>query len=62
VHDFTARYEVRDGITVRGGVINAFDAEPPLTVAPPGGLGDIFDLFGRRFFVGANLKFGGARN
>lgn len=61
-HDFSARYEVRDGITVRAGVINAFDAEPPLTVAPPGQLGDIFDLFGRRFFIGANIKLGAARN
>ncbi len=66
-HDFSARFEVRDGITVRAGVINAFDAEPPPQV-PVGGLGiaggqgDIFDLFGRRFFLGANLKFGGARN
>jgi outer membrane receptor protein involved in Fe transport len=59
-HDFNVRYEIRDGITLRAGVVNAFDAEPPPTVAPPGQLGDIFDLFGRRFFVGANLKFGAA--
>lgn len=61
-HDFNVRYEIRDGITLRAGVINAFDAEPPLTVAPPGGLGDIFDLFGRRFFIGGNVRFGAARN
>ena len=66
-HDFTFRYEVRDGITVRGGVVNAFDVEPPPQVGLggagiAGSTGDIIDLFGRRFFIGANLKFGGARN
>ncbi|MBW3559852.1 MAG: TonB-dependent receptor, partial [Proteobacteria bacterium] len=64
-HDFSARYELRDGFTIRGGVINAFDAEPPAhvqqaTVTSQGI--DVIDLFGRRFFVGANLEFGGARN
>lgn len=64
-HDFSARYELRDGITLRAGVVNAFDAEPPAHVqqATVQGAGiDVLDLFGRRFFVGANVKFGAARN
>jgi outer membrane receptor for ferrienterochelin and colicin len=64
-HDFTARYEVRDGLHLRAGLINAFDADPPPQVPLAGtgiaaSRGNIFDLFGRRFFVGANLKFGAA--
>jgi outer membrane receptor protein involved in Fe transport len=72
-HDFSVRYEVRDGITLRAGVVNAFDAEPPLEIQTglldsrglaqtTLQLGDNFDFFGRRFFVGANLKLGAARD
>ncbi len=68
-HDFAARYEVRDGLSIRAGVNNAFDAEPAAHVqqiTAGGGANaaniDVFDLFGRRFFVGANLKFGAARD
>lgn len=53
-HDFTVRYDVNEEITVRAGVVNAFDEEP----APWMG-GTILtsqDIFGRRFSVGLNWR------
>jgi outer membrane receptor protein involved in Fe transport len=60
-HDFTVRWDVREDITLRAGVVNAFDEEPAPIVAA-GQLdsrslstlttGDNFDFFGRRFFIG----------
>ena len=62
-HDFSLRYELRDALTLRAGVINAFDEEPSLIVQSGTGdsngngtFNDIFDIFGRRFFIGFNYK------
>lgn len=53
-HDFTVRAKLRDDLSLRFGVVNAFDAEqaPQLggTVYPN------FDPFGRRFFIGLNFR------
>ena len=57
-HDFSARYDLRENVTLRAGVTNAFDAEPEPFRGATGAAQ--FDLFGRRFFVGANLKLGAA--
>ena len=61
-HDFTMRWDVGENVELRGGVVNAFDADPPPWVAG-GGIPaafaanvDTFDLFGRRFFVGARFR------
>lgn len=51
-HDFLVRYDLNDNATLRAGVINAFDADPNVQT----GAADNFDLFGRRFFVGVNLR------
>jgi outer membrane receptor protein involved in Fe transport len=51
-HDFTIRYEVNDQLSVRTGVVNAFDAEPPLYL----GFADNFDPYGTRFFFGLNYR------
>ena len=51
-HDFTVRYDVTDTVTLRGGVTNAFDAEPPLYL----GFASTFDPYGRRYFIGLNYK------
>jgi outer membrane receptor protein involved in Fe transport len=63
-HDFTMRYQFDDRIRFRAGVINAFDAEPSAAaelapVASPSAAGNVdqFDLFGRRFFAGVNVRF-----
>lgn len=53
-HDFTVRYAPKDDITLRAGVVNAFDKNPALWLG--GTSADNFDLFGRRFFVGFNYK------
>lgn len=55
-HDFRVVYEVREGVTLRAGVTNAFDEEPAEHIQTSGGFDDIFDIFGRRFFVGLNLR------
>ncbi len=62
-HDFTLRYEFNDRVRLRAGVINAFDNEPSAAAelaptASPSAAGDVdqFDVFGRRFFVGLNVR------
>jgi outer membrane receptor protein involved in Fe transport len=58
-HDFSLRYDLTDEVRLRAGVVNAFDAEPNLqTELFAGANVDQFDLFGRRFFVGATLRLG----
>jgi outer membrane receptor protein involved in Fe transport len=63
-HDFTLRHEFNDNVRFRAGVINAFDNEPSAAaelapVASPSAAGNVdqFDLFGRRFFAGVNVRF-----
>jgi len=53
-HDFTVRYSPKEDFTIRGGVVNAFDAQPAAWLGNTSS--DNFDLFGRRFFVGFNYK------
>jgi outer membrane receptor protein involved in Fe transport len=54
-HDFVARYDVNGNLQIRGGVVNAFDAEPAEWLGSTT-TADNFDLFGRRFFVGVRFK------
>jgi len=51
-HDLSVRYTIKDTVTLRGGVVNIFDKEPPGFAE-----NNIFDFFGRRFFLGANVEF-----
>lgn len=51
-HDFSVRYEVSERLSLRGGIVNAFDNEPPGFAE-----NNIFDFFGRRFFLGATANF-----
>ena len=51
-NDFTVRYNVRDDLTLRAGVTNAFDAEPP----PYLGFASSIDPYGRRFNVGLSYR------
>ncbi len=53
-HDFSVRWQVRDNVTLRAGVVNAFDAEPARWLG--GTSADNFDLFGRRFFLNINYR------
>jgi outer membrane receptor protein involved in Fe transport len=52
-HDIAVRYELADGVTIRGGVNNVFDNEPSVQA----GFADNFDLWGRRFFASLNIDF-----
>ena len=52
-HDFTVRWNVRDDLSLRAGVVNAFDAEPPAYLGFAGGN---FDPWGTRFFFGLNFR------
>ncbi|MBY0421312.1 MAG: TonB-dependent receptor [Parvularculaceae bacterium] len=52
-HDLTATLDLNDNFTFRAGVVNLFDNEPPIRVL----YDDLWDLFGRRFFVGATGNF-----
>ncbi|HYC66812.1 TonB-dependent receptor domain-containing protein [Brevundimonas sp.] len=53
-HDFTVRYNVRDDLSLRAGVVNAFDAEQAPYLGTT--LYSNFDPYGRRFFVGLNWR------
>ena len=53
-HDFTVRYEVTDEVTVRAGVVNAFDAEQARYLGTT--LTSNFDPYGTRFFIGLNFR------
>ena len=53
-NDFTVRWNVRDDLSVRAGVVNAFDAEQPSYLGTT--LYSNFDPYGRRFFVGLNFR------
>lgn len=53
-HDFTVRYEVNDQVSLRTGVVNAFDAHQPLYLG--GTFVDNFDPYGRRFFLGLSYR------
>lgn len=53
-HDFSVRWQARDDLTVRAGVVNAFDAEPARWLGNT--TADNFDLFGRRFFLSLNYR------
>jgi outer membrane receptor protein involved in Fe transport len=55
-HDFSLGWDVTDNATFRAGVVNAFDAEPDRWLGSATAA-DNFDLFGRRYFVGLNLRY-----
>jgi len=67
--NLSGSYAIRDNVTLRAGVDNVFDKAPPLTEynASTDGLantvgGDpinayFFDLVGRRYYAGVNMKF-----
>ncbi|WP_338590504.1 TonB-dependent receptor [Shewanella khirikhana] len=50
-HDLSANYFITDNLSVRGGIRNLFDALPPGYTADP-----LYDLVGRRYYLGVNLK------
>ena len=51
-HSFSARYNINDLVGLRAGVVNVFDKTPPGFAE-----NNIFDFFGRRYFIGANVTF-----
>ena len=54
-HDLSGRYSLRDGLDIRGGVVNALDKKPAKWLGNTSD--DNFDLFGRRYFLGVNFSF-----
>ena len=53
-HDFTVRWNAADDLSIRMGVVNAFDAEQSRYLA--GGLISSMDPYGTRFFFGLNYR------
>jgi outer membrane receptor protein involved in Fe transport len=53
-HDFTVRWNVRNDLSLRAGVVNAFDAEQATYLGTT--LYSNFDPYGRRFFIGLNYR------
>ena len=63
--DFTANFTVQDSYTLRFGVQNAFDKQPPIVGSAAGGTAYnaantfpvVYDVLGRTFFVGITAKY-----
>jgi len=53
-HDFTVRWNVRDDLSLRAGVVNAFDAEQAPWLGTT--LYSNFDPYGTRYFIGLNYR------
>jgi outer membrane receptor protein involved in Fe transport len=53
-HDFTVKWNARDDLSLRMGVVNAFDAEQARYLG--GVLNANFDPYGTRFFIGLNYR------
>lgn len=53
-HDLTVRWNVRDDLSLRAGVVNVFDAEQRDFLGQS--IYSNFDPYGRRFFVGLNFR------
>jgi len=58
-HDLTGRYNLTDNITLRAGVNNLGNQKPRLYVpnVQAGTDPSLYDVLGRRFFVGFNMRF-----
>ncbi len=61
--DVSARYELSEMATLRAGVNNVFDKEPPLSSVVGAGLGNgntyptVYDSLGRYIFIGGTIDF-----
>ncbi|WP_332656110.1 TonB-dependent receptor domain-containing protein [Brevundimonas sp.] len=53
-HDFTVRYKVDETLSLRAGVVNAFDAEQARVLGST--LISNYDAYGPRFFIGLNYR------
>jgi outer membrane receptor protein involved in Fe transport len=58
-HDLTGRYNVTENITLRAGINNLGNQKPRLYVpnVQAGTDPSLYDVLGRRFFVGFNMRF-----
>ena len=55
--DLTSRVEVNDKFEFRFGVLNIADKQPPVWTGEGATDLALYDMLGRRFFVGARMKF-----
>lgn len=63
IFDLAGRYSIGSRWQIRGGIDNVFDVDPQITFADAdtSGLGstnpNFYDILGRRFYVGASIRF-----
>jgi len=55
--DLSARYRMAEGLDVRAGVINLADEEPPVWTGEGATDTAIYDVLGRRYYLGITKKF-----
>jgi outer membrane receptor protein involved in Fe transport len=63
--DLSGNWRVKEGLTVRAGVTNIFDRDPPISAlaAEQVGVGNgntfpgVYDALGRQFFIGLTAEF-----
>ncbi|MDP2284639.1 MAG: TonB-dependent receptor [Pseudohongiella sp.] len=58
-YDLTGRYDIMEGVTIRGGVNNVTDQQPRIYTPNVQANTDpsMFDVLGRRYFVGFDIRF-----
>lgn len=55
--DLNGRYRLRDSVELRAGVLNVADTQPPEWTGEGATDFAIYDLLGRRYYAGVNIKF-----
>jgi iron complex outermembrane recepter protein len=55
--DLGGRYRINDQVEVRGGVLNLADRQPPAWTGEGATDAALYDVLGRRFYLGVNLSF-----
>jgi iron complex outermembrane recepter protein len=59
--DFATTVQVGESVELFGGIDNAFDEQPPLLTSSWGGDANtdvtLYDVIGRRYFVGVRARF-----
>jgi outer membrane receptor protein involved in Fe transport len=55
--DLTGRVRIIKGLEIRGGILNLTDKQPPEWTGEGATDFAIYDVLGRRYFIGANVKF-----
>ena len=58
IFDLTGRFKINEKLTLRAGITNLFDKQPPVVGGTPGlTQAGTYDILGRSFYIGAKARF-----